>query len=128
MILGVGIDIVSVPRFLKVWKKWGTKFLEKIFTQDEIRYCLFKSCPEEHLAARFAAKESVLKALSEKRFDYALVWKNVEIVKESSGRPNIKLNSKKNLSGFKQDEDILHLSISHCKEYAIAGAIFERKE
>jgi holo-[acyl-carrier protein] synthase len=128
MIIGTGIDIVSIPRFSKVWKRWGSRFLERIFTEQEIEYCLSKPYPEEHLAARFAAKESVLKALSQAKTNYAIVWRCIEIIKESSGKPNIRLKDKRDLLGFRMGKDIIHLSISHCKEYAVAGAVLESKQ
>jgi len=64
MICGIGTDIVDVGRIRKAVERWGDRFLKRVFTEAEVVYCLAKANPYPHLAARFAAKEAVMKALS----------------------------------------------------------------
>ncbi len=95
----------------------GKKFLERVFTKKEIEYCESKKAQKyQHYAARFAAKEATFKAISWKLKDkYEISWKNIEVENDKQGRPNI------NLIGVDLEniEDI-DISISHCKNYAVA--------
>lgn len=114
MIKGTGIDIVKIERLKKAVEKWGERFLSRIFTQDELRYCFQKNPPYESLAARFAAKEAFLKAINKR-----LSLSSIEIKNEPSGRPylSVKENIPDNLK--------FHLSLSHDSDYAIAIVIVE---
>lgn len=122
MIEGIGVDIVSVNRIKKLYEKFGVKFLNKIFTDKEITYCLSHANPYPHFAARFAVKEAVIKALKKPE---ALKLKDIEILNKSDGSPIVILNNYlqngKHLPEMKTKvlEKIL-VSISHEKEYAIA--------
>lgn len=95
----------------------GKKFLERVFTKKEIEYCESKKAQKyQHYAARFAAKEATFKAISWKLKDkYEISWKDIEVENDKQGRPNI------NLIGVDLEniEDI-DISISHCKNYAVA--------
>ena len=121
-----GTDIIEIKRIQESIedKKTGKAFIEKVYTQKEIEYCESKKKQKyQHYAARFAAKEAGFKAISGQIEDkYAIGWKNIEVVNNEQGRPQL------NLIGFdlKNIENI-DLSISHCKEYAVANVTLLKK-
>lgn len=125
MIRGSGIDIVEIARFRKAKKKRGKIFLEKIFTENEVNYSKKKRFQDQHLAARFAAKEAVLKAFGDK-ISSIHNWRDIEILNDKSGRPFIKFHgSAKKLKSKEKIKDVV-LSMSHCKKHAVATAILVR--
>lgn len=113
MIIGTGVDITEVNRLRKAVEKWDKEFLQRVFTQNELRNAKTRSSLYQHLAGRFAAKEAIFKALNVKE----LTWKDVEILNDEAGRPVAKIINKK----IKKVG--IHLSISHVKSYAVASAI-----
>ncbi|MFQ5901504.1 MAG: holo-ACP synthase, partial [Thermodesulfobacteriota bacterium] len=82
MIYGIGVDIVRISKFKKALDRWGEKFINRIFTHEEILYCQVKRCPEEYFAVRFAAKEAVFKAMGE-----GLSWGDIEVRRRRTGKP-----------------------------------------
>lgn len=118
---GIGTDIIEIDRIRKSIDSYGDHFLNKLFTEKEIAYCNSKKDPAIHFAARFCAKEAVVKALGT-GFGKYIAWKDIEIEKDPLGKPSILLSSKV-ASSFKNP--ILFLSISHCKQYATAACIWE---
>lgn len=118
MKVACGIDIIEIDRVKQNIEKLGTKFLDRVFTKKEIEYCESKKGQKyQHYAARFAAKEAAFKAISWKMDDkYAVCWKDFEILNDEQGRPKLYILAV-DLKGI---EDI-DLSISHCKQYAVAN-------
>ncbi len=115
-----GTDIIEISRIKESIENLGNKFLERVYTKKEIQYCESKKSQKyQHYAARFAAKEAVFKAVSTKLDNkYDIVWKNIEIVNDETGRPHadlIELN-------IEEIEEI-DVSVSHCKEYAVANVV-----
>jgi len=127
MIVGSGIDIVEIERFKKAKKKWGKHFLDKIFTTNEINYSKKKRFQDQHFAARFAAKEAVLKAFGEK-LSSINNWKDIEILNDKSGKPYISFHKSAKKLKTKEKIDDVVLSMSHCKDHAVATAILLRGE
>ncbi len=117
-ILGTGVDLVEVPRFRKSVRRWGRQLLARIFTPAELAYCRTYRDPHEHLAARFAAKEAVVKALGAPK-GLGLEWKDLEVVRAESGRPGVRF--KGSLSRWKKLK--VQLSLSHTRRYAVATAL-----
>ncbi len=115
----LGIDIVEVKRVKKLMERWGDRFLHRVFTPWEIAYCRGKSSPEQSLAARFAAKEAILKAVGT-GLSQGIRWTSMEIVNDKGGRPSVKVG--KRIKDIIGDKKIL-ISMSHTKEYAVAQAI-----
>ena len=113
MILGSGIDIIEVDRIAKAIKTWGDDFLNHVFTEAEIAYAKKRRFPYQHFAARFAAKEAVLKAIGDNAHVY---WKDIQISNDRHGRPVCVYKNKK----FKNK---IIISISHTENYAVASAI-----
>ena len=110
---GVGVDIEPVERFEDILSK--KNFLEKTYTAQEIEYCKAKPNPSQHLAARFAAKEAVVKALGS--LGIKLTVGEIEIDNERNGAPKVILKHK-GLEKFN-----VKLSIAHAKGNAIAFAV-----
>lgn len=112
-----GTDIIEIDRVKKAIERSGEKFVNSIFTPVEIEYCENKkSAKYNHYAGRFAAKEAIFKAISSLLKDkFSITWKDAQIINDRKGKPmveflNIKFNQIKSID----------ISISHCKEYAIA--------
>src|SRR5687767_14765612 len=91
MIAGVGIDVVDLPRFRAVLKRRGRRFLEKTFTAAERRYCAARPDGGASFAARFAAKEAVLKALGT-GWSGGIRWTDVEVVRAAAGAVSVRLS------------------------------------
>jgi holo-[acyl-carrier protein] synthase len=120
MVLGLGIDIIEIARVKKSIEKYGDKFLDKVFTEEEIKYCNSKFNKYQHYAARFAAKEAVYKALAS-GWKEGLRWKDIEIQNDASGMPSIKPTGK--LQSFLSGDTQLRISISHSDNYVTSVAI-----
>ena len=114
MIYGIGIDVVDVERFGSALKRWGPRLTSRLFTQGELDYCMGHRRPERHLAARFAAKVSLAKALGR-----SLSYAGVEVMRDREGRPSF--NAPGVGSGLR-----LNLSISHEGTLSIAQTIVEK--
>ena len=123
MIIGVGTDAISIPRIREMKEKWGNRFLDRVFTPSEKKYCNQYGDSSEHYAVRFAAKEATSKALGV-GFGQELDWKDIVVNNDKEGKPFIKFRNavakkiKKN--GYK-----CHLSMAHCTDYATAVSILE---
>lgn len=115
-----GIDIIEISRIKESIESLGQRFLNKIYTDKEIEYCESKGRAKyEHYAARFAVKEAVFKAVSEEVKDkYLISWKDIETLNDENGRPRTEILFLSN----KRLENI-DVSISHCKEYAVANVV-----
>jgi holo-[acyl-carrier protein] synthase len=110
--MNIGIDIEEVKRFKK-YESDGER-LKRVFSEQEIKYCLSKTYPAQHLAARFAAKEAVWKALNSKLKN--LVVLDITIKNLKSGQPQVYIKGKK--------QNKILLSLTHTKNYAAAAAVF----
>jgi len=126
MIFGTGVDIVEVYRMKDAINKWGDNFLTKIFTPKEIRYSNSRRFSFQHFAARFAAKEAVVKAFGEPR-RHPIKWTDVEVLNDREGKPVIEFHDDAlRLKKKKKVSDVV-VSMSHSKNYAIANAILLKK-
>ena len=112
-----GTDIIEIGRIKESIEDLGEKFLNRVYTQKEIEYCESKKSQKyQHYAARFAAKEAIFKAISKDLNDkYEIGWKDMEILNDKQGRPQVKIKGV-------QKENI-DISISHCKDYAVAMVV-----
>lgn len=127
MILGIGLDIVEVQRVKAAIKKWGDKFEKRLFTNGELARCSPKSQPArfQQLAARFAAKEALFKALGTGLRE-GMFWADVEIINDPLGKPEIQLNGQtKKLAGLLGVNQIL-ASLTHTDNYAAAQVVLIR--
>jgi holo-[acyl-carrier protein] synthase len=124
MIVGTGIDITEVPRIAESIQRFGDRFLRRIFTEGEVRYCESKANRVERYAARFAAKEAAMKALGT-GWSHGVTWRDVEVCRMPGGRPTIAFHGKAAEFAAKLGAAHIALSLSHTKEYAIAQVILE---
>jgi holo-[acyl-carrier protein] synthase len=117
----VGLDVLPVARMARLTRE-NPGIQEAIFTRLELRYCLGKRRSQEHLAARFAAKEAVLKALGS-GLGQRMRWTDVEIVSGVLGRPVVRLHGE--VEAFARSRGLLDLdvSLSHTSEVAMAQAL-----
>lgn len=120
MVFGIGIDIIEIERIQKSVEKFGDKFLNKIFTKTELDYSLSKKNKYQHLAARFAAKEAIAKAL-QTGWNEDFSWQNINISNEISGMPKAELSGK--LKEFLGQNKALKITMSHSEHYVTCFAI-----
>ncbi len=125
MIFGTGIDIVEIARIKKSLANHSPRFEAKIFTPGEIDYCQNKAEPGIHFAARFAAKEAVMKCLGT-GMDRGITFKDIEVFREASGKPLIRMHGKGKELFDQLKIKVIHISISHDKNFAVAQAIAEK--
>jgi len=123
MIIGIGCDIISVPRIQRAMQR-NERFAEKLFTPAEIAYCQSKASPWQSYAARFAAKEAVMKALGT-GWDGKVNWLDIEVQSDSLGNPQLILSGGARLVAEQQGITNIQLSLSHEKEQALAFVIME---
>jgi len=124
MIVGLGVDLIEIERVKQAHLKHGQRFIDRLFTPAEAKYCLRKKDPYPSLAGRFAAKEAVIKAFSH-GFGGRWKWIQIEVVREITGKPSLrfagimeKLRVQRKIKG-------VHLTIAHSKRDATATVIFE---
>lgn len=124
MIVGTGVDITEVPRVRRLLTDYGDRFLKRVFTSEEIRYCMDKPNAAERLAARFAAKEAGLKALGT-GLRGGITWRDVEVVRLPGQRPQLRFSGKAAEIATALNCKRTHLSLSHTADQAIAHVILE---
>jgi holo-[acyl-carrier protein] synthase len=114
MHITVGTDIIDIHRFIEFADDCRHPTLRRIFTQQELDYCFSKEVPESHLAARFAGKEAVMKALYSRHVTD--VWyTEIEIVNDPVGVPVVNLTKKKDFA--------VEISLAHCEDKALAFVV-----
>jgi len=125
MIVGLGIDIAEVDRIESAIRRYGQRFLQRVFTAAEIEYCQSKANAFERFAGRFAAKEAAMKAIGT-GWRRGVRWRDFEVVREPSGRPSIRFSGV--AAGFAERLGIKRalLSITHTAAQAIAQVILEQ--
>lgn len=114
----VGIDLIEVPRLKKAIDRWGDAFLNRVFDPAEVEYANRHKFPAQHLAARFAAKEAVYKALNHRC--EGLSWRQI-VVESVNGRPVCRVTH----PAF---TGVVPVSLSHTQSYAVAFAIAPTQE
>jgi holo-[acyl-carrier protein] synthase len=124
MIVGTGIDISEVPRIAESIQRFGDRFLRRIFTEGEIKYCESKANRIERYAARFAAKEAAMKALGT-GWSRGVRWRDIEVSRQPGSRPTIKFHGKAAEFAAKLKATNVALSLSHTPQQAIAQVILE---
>lgn len=123
MKVNCGTDIIEISRIKESIESAGEIFLNRVYTEKEIEYCESKKVQKyQSYAARFAAKEAIFKAISMQLEDkYSVCWKDIEILNSKQGRPIV------NLYGIDMsDIESIDISLSHCKDYAVAYAVVVR--
>jgi holo-[acyl-carrier protein] synthase len=124
MIVGTGVDIAEVPRIAASIERFGERFLQRIFTDGEIRYCDSKANRVERYAARFAAKEAAMKALGT-GWNYGVRWRDIEVIRKPGGRPTLAFYGRAAEFAAKLKTTNIALSLTHTTEQAFAQVILE---
>ena len=127
MIIGTGVDICEVPRIAESIARFGDRFLQRVFTEGEIRYCQSKRNSTERFAARFAAKEAAMKALGT-GFSRGVTWTHIEVAHAPGGRPVLRLTGTTSQIADKLGVKRISLSVTHTESTAMAVVIFEDGE
>lgn len=122
MIFGIGTDMIEISRIQQAIER-NPRFLQKVYTEEEIRYCQRKKNAWQSFAARFAAKEAVSKAFGTGIGKVGL--QDIEVVHKASGQPQIVLHGAAQTFAMEQGIGRVHISLSHSEQYAIATAIVE---
>ena len=122
MIRGIGTDIIEVSRIRGSIERFADRFLERLFTDKERRYCASHPFQERHYAGRFAAKEAIAKALGT-GIGADLSWHDMEIVNDAAGKPMMVPSPR---LAERLGKSTIVLSISHCHHYATATALWTR--
>jgi holo-[acyl-carrier protein] synthase len=128
--LGIGTDITECLRIARMIERHGELFLNRVYTEEELRYCQCRKQATQHFAGRWAAKEAVLKALGT-GWVRGISWRDVEIRNQPGGRPVVTLHDGALEAARKIGVRKVLISISHCHTHAMAFAIAmgrERKE
>jgi holo-[acyl-carrier protein] synthase len=125
MIVGSGIDIAEVPRVAESIARFGERFLRRIFTEEEIRYCDSKANRIERYAARFAAKEAAMKALGT-GWSRGIRWRDIEVFRQPGSRPTIRFHGRASEIAAQLGAQNVSLSLTHTTEQALASVILEK--
>ena len=123
-IIGIGTDLAKIERFRTFVVNKKTALLERLFTLGEREYAFAKKDPAPHLAARFAAKESCLKAFG-LGLREGIGWHDMEVVPDELGRPDLHLSGRAAEIAAVKQVKVVHLSYSHDGDYAVATVILE---
>jgi len=124
MIIGTGVDIAEVSRIRDSIERFGDRFLQRIFTAGEVRYCEGKANRCESYAARFAAKEAGMKALGT-GWSRGVRWRDIEVVRPKGQRPTLQFHGEAAAIAAKLGTKNIALSLTHTSEQALAQVILE---
>ena len=125
MILGIGFDLVDIARFSRIAARHDPGFIESLFPAAEIAWCAARRRRDEHLAARFAAREAVLKALGTGLVGL-MSWKHIEVVPgEAWGTARLVLRGAVGAEADRQGVRRTHLAVTTTRELAAASVILE---
>ena len=121
-ILGIGTDIIECPRIGKMIEQHGELFLQRVYTEREIRYCQAKKHAIEHFAGRWAAKEAILKAIGT-GWSRGICWTDLEVRHNASGAPQVLVRGGAKDAAIERGIGDILITISHCRTYATAYAL-----
>jgi holo-[acyl-carrier protein] synthase len=124
VILGIGFDLVDVARFSRIAARHDPGFIESLFPAGEIAWCASRRRRDEHLAARFAAREAVLKALGTGLVGL-MSWKDIHVVPEAGGAASMVLKGAVGAEAERQGVRRVHLALTTTREIAAAAVILE---
>ena len=116
--VAVGVDLIEIDRIAAALERFGSRFLERVYTEGEVAYCRGRA---PQLAARFAAKEAVMKALG--TGTRGVSWRDVEVTRKRTGEPQIALHGRADARARALGVDRLALSLSHSRAYAVASVV-----
>jgi holo-[acyl-carrier protein] synthase len=120
-LLGLGCDLIEVERIRGVWERQGDRFLHRVFTAEEQKYCLALKHPHKHLAARFAAKEAVSKAFTT-GIGAELSWTSISVYHGTRHEPLVRLDEKGEALLRAVGATGVQLTLAHTETTAMAVA------
>ncbi|MBI2847273.1 MAG: holo-ACP synthase [Chloroflexi bacterium] len=118
----IGVDIIEVARIKKAIERWDGRFLRRVYTERELSVCKNRAWM---LAARFAGKEAVMKAMGTGRKGVA--WGEVEVLSGGGSKPSVRLHGRARALAWKLGLDEFEISLSHTRDYAVAMVVGEQK-
>jgi len=124
--IGVGVDLVEVPRVSAILKDKGARVLERLLTPAERAYCESRPDVATHVAVRLAAKEAVYKALQGSAAARGIGWREIEVIRAPDGRPDVSPSGVATRRARELGVRRVLLSLSHTHLAAIAVAVLER--
>jgi holo-[acyl-carrier protein] synthase len=124
MIIGTGVDVVEIPRFRTIIDRLKDRFIARVFSANEQKFCHEHRDPIPHFAARFAAKEALFKALGT-GWAKGVTWLDVEVQREGQDAPTIMLHGEAQRLSVSKGAHKIHLSLSHTEQWAVATVILE---
>src|SRR5579862_8262326 len=113
--MDIGVDIVEIDRISQSVR--NPRFLKRVFTPEEVKYCRSRKNSAQHFAVRFAAKEAVWKAVGEPK----LLHRDIQVRNESNGKPTVVFPVR-----FKKFARRISISLSHGRDYAVAMALYRK--
>ena len=125
MIIGTGVDIVEIERIRKIMERQQDRFLNRVFTAEEQRFCDRRRDPAPHYSARFAAKEALFKALGT-GWAKGVSWLDVEVRRQDRQAPAMVLSGEAEKQLVRLGAKRVHLSLSHSDQWAIATVVLEK--
>jgi len=127
MIYGIGVDIVQISRMENVLKRWGNRFIHRVFTEGEAVICLKRAFPPSAFALRFAAKEAFSKALG-LGMRKGIFWRDIEVYHFPGGQPGLRLFGRSHEICDENDIQHSHVSLSDEGDYGVAMVVLEKNE
>ena len=125
MIVGIGVDIVEIERLRETLARQQDRFIRRVFTEAEQKYCAAHRDPVPHYAARFAAKEALFKALGT-GWAKGVSWQDAEVIRADTGAPVLVLHGEAEKFSLKLGARTAHLSLTHSNDSAVAVVILEQ--
>ena len=123
-IIGIGTDIIECLRIAQMIERHGELFINRVFTPHEIQYCHSRKLATQHYAGRWAAKEAVLKAIGT-GWRKGISWRDIEIRNDKNGAPTVTLRGGARDVMAAAHIARLHVTISHCRSFAVAYVVAE---
>ncbi len=126
MIVGIGLDLVKIDRIRAIAERWQARFLDRLYTKAERRYCLARPSPYASFAGRFAAKEAVFKALGTGWSD-GVSWHDIQVLNDRTGQPRATVSGRVKTLMKRAGITDIHISLSHDTDYAVAQVVLAKK-
>lgn len=124
-IIGIGLDLVKISRIRALTERWQERFLQRLYTDEERRYCFRRASPYASLAGRFAVKEAVLKALGT-GWSAGIRWVDIQVLNDENGKPMAQTSGRLHTLLREAGVTGVHVSLSHDADYAIAEAVLTK--
>ena len=124
-LIGVGIDLVDTAEAARLLERWGDRLLHRLLTEEERGYVTRAATPAQNLAVRLAAKEAVYKALQSLPGSRTIRWRQIEVVRQESGRPVVRLHAEADQVASRGGVVRISLSLTHTRRTAGAVAVVE---